>query len=55
MRYITALDGSKDVSLLDSSTLETMLARPALSQWQDSDAYYGMGWLVRPQANDANW
>ena len=52
LRFVTALDEGK---LLKPETLALMVSRPTAPLWQDSPYYYGMGWLVRPSGNDANW
>ena len=55
VRFVTALDGSRSVSLLDSASVDAMLARPTAPLWGGSAFHYGMGWLVRPVGDDANW
>jgi len=52
LRFVTALDKGK---LLKPETLALMVSRPAAPLWQDSSYYYGMGWMVRPSGDDANW
>lgn len=52
LRFVTALDGGK---LIKPDTLTTMVSRPTVPLWQGSSYYYGMGWLVRPSGNTANW
>jgi N-acyl-D-amino-acid deacylase len=52
LRFVTALDEGK---LLKPDTLAMMVSRPSAPLWQDSPYYYGMGWLVRPNGDDANW
>jgi CubicO group peptidase (beta-lactamase class C family) len=56
MRFITAVDGH-DVrpDFLQTSTLELMVSRPGLSNWENSDWYYALGWQIRPTGDDANW
>jgi len=54
LRFVTHIDGQGSVeSALSSEACQTMIERPALDQWADSDYYYGMGWNVRPEPN--NW
>ena len=53
VHFVTTLDGSNP-PLLDSETVELMISRPG-TLWPDSPYYYGMGWLVRPADEDANW
>ena len=56
MRFITAVDGHTGRSdLLQLATIELMVSRPELSDWKNSDYYYGLGWLVRPIGSEANW
>jgi N-acyl-D-amino-acid deacylase len=52
LRFVTALDSGK---LIKADTLATMVSHPMAPLWQGSSYYYGMGWLVRPIGNDANW
>lgn len=53
-RFVTALDGSKEPSVLEPKTVELMLSRPD-PPLEDTSYYYGMGWDVRPVRGDANW
>jgi len=56
LRFIAAVDGRADPpDILSRATIDTMVARPAIAEWADSPYYYAMGWLVRPQGDDANW
>lgn len=52
LRFVTALDSGK---LIKADTLTTMVSHPMAPLWQGSSYYYGMGWLVRPNGNTANW
>lgn len=55
-RFINAVDRrSTKPDILQSSTINTMVARPTIPVWQGSSYYYTMGWLVRPAGDDANW
>lgn len=56
MRFATAVDGH-DIrpDFLQPSTIELMVSRPELIDWQNSAWYYGFGWQVRPKGNEANW
>lgn len=56
MRFVTAVDGH-DIrpDFLQPSTIELMVSRPELINWQNSDWYYGFGWSVRPIGVEANW
>jgi N-acyl-D-amino-acid deacylase len=55
-RFAAALDDPGSCPLLQSSTLETMYARPPAPVGRDKDGrptptYYGCGWMVRPVGN----
>ncbi|HEV2721629.1 MAG TPA: serine hydrolase domain-containing protein [Thermoanaerobaculia bacterium] len=52
LRFVTALDGGRIIS---PASIKTMLARPSIPSWQGKDSWYGMGWMVRPSGNSANW
>ena len=56
MRFVTAVD-KHDVrpDFLQPSTIELMVSRPELSNWENSSWYYALGWLIRPTGDDANW
>jgi len=56
MRFVTAVD-EHDVrpDFLQPSTIELMVSRPELSNWENSSWYYALGWLIRPTGDDANW
>lgn len=56
MRFITSVDGH-DVrpDLLQHSSIQTMIARPNLPDWQGTTWYYAMGWGVQPVGNEAIW
>jgi hypothetical protein len=32
-----------------------MTARPNVPHWQNRNAFYAMGWMIRPTRGDANW
>ena len=55
VRFATSVDGSRPPSVLKSTTVQGMVSRPAPPLWEGSAYYYGMGWLVRPVSDDANW
>ena len=55
LRFVTALDESREPLILRSETVDTMTARPDIDRWRDSPWHYAMGWLVRPVNDDANW
>ena len=55
VRFATSVDGSKPPPVIGPQTVQMMVARPAPPLWQGSSYYYGMGWLVSPVGDDANW
>jgi len=56
MRFVTAVDNNiNHAGFLKSTTIELMVSRPDLPDWKNSDWYYGLGWQVRPQWDEANW
>ena len=55
VRFISALDGNKPPPLLELGSVEMMVARPDPPLWVDESHYYGLGFLVRPVGNGANW
>ena len=53
---MTAVDNLPTrADLLSPETLQLMIERPSISQWQGSAWYYAMGWAIRPVGDDANW
>ncbi len=49
VRFMTAVDGLPErPDLLSPGTQRLMLLRPQLSTWILRDAWYGLGWYVRP-------
>jgi N-acyl-D-amino-acid deacylase len=56
LRFLTHIDPrTATTPFLSEATVNTMLARPAAPLWVGSAYWYGLGWLVRPSGNDANW
>ena len=55
VRFATSLDGSRSPSVLQPSTVQAMVSRPAIRSWEESSYFYGLGWLVMPMYDDANW
>ena len=55
VRFATAVDGSRDPRLLAPETVSLMVEHPGPPLWRDSSYHYGLGWLVRPFGDDANW
>ncbi|MDV3278313.1 MAG: beta-lactamase family protein [Nitrososphaerales archaeon] len=55
MRFVVGLDGQGSTTLLNATTMQTMLSRPTIPYWAGS-AYWDAGaWNVRPAGPDANW
>ena len=52
LRFVAALDGGRIIS---PQTIKTMLAQPPIPSWRGQSSWYGMGWMVRPAGNSANW
>jgi N-acyl-D-amino-acid deacylase len=56
VRFATAVDGRGGrADLLLPASIGTMTARPPAPLWVGSPFFYSLGWLVRPEAGDANW
>ena len=56
MRLVTSVDGHNiRPDILQKSTIELMISRPELSDWENSDWYYGMGWWVYPINGETHW
>ena len=56
MRFITSVDGhGVRPDILQPSTIQQMIARPNLPDWQGTDTYYAMGWFVQPVGDEAIW
>jgi len=55
VRFATHVDGSRSPGLLKPATLRLLQSRPAPPVSVDADAYYGLGWMVRPVGDSANW
>jgi CubicO group peptidase (beta-lactamase class C family) len=55
VRFAAALDGHRKPSLLKPATVRLLESRPPPPLPPDSDAYYGLGWMVRPVGRNANW
>ncbi len=52
VRFATSVDGTKPPSPLKPETVDLMVSAPHYGM---EDWHYGMGWLVRPVGDDANW
>ena len=50
VRFMAAVDGLPErPDILSPDTLRLMWLRPQLSTWMMRDAWYGLGWYVRPE------
>jgi CubicO group peptidase (beta-lactamase class C family) len=56
LKFILVVDGhAVKADILQPSTIERMVARPPLAEYQGAATYYALGWQVRPTGGDANW
>lgn len=55
VRFACCVEGTGTWRPLRPETVALMTQGPSLAQWQGSDYWYGMGWLVRPVGGEANW
>ena len=56
LRFVLSVDARNDrPDILADSTINLMIARPAIPYWSKSAAWYAKGWQVRPSLGDANW
>jgi N-acyl-D-amino-acid deacylase len=56
LRFLVHIDPrTAPTPFLSTASTDAMLARPPAPLWQGSAYWYGMGWLVRPSGDDANW
>jgi CubicO group peptidase (beta-lactamase class C family) len=56
LRFILAVDGRAiKPDILQKATVDLMVARPPLAEYEGSATYYALGWQVRPTGGDANW
>jgi len=55
VKFANAIDGRRGVTLLSRKSLAELTSRPAPPLPQNSLAYYGLGWSVRPVGKYANW
>ncbi len=55
VRFAASLDGARARRLLADSTLHLIESRPAPPVSQEEPAYYGLGWMIRPEEDSANW
>jgi N-acyl-D-amino-acid deacylase len=54
-RLISAIDGTGTPDLLDAATIDAMLDRPPLPDWDGRASYYGLGWWVQPFGGSRSW
>ncbi len=55
VRFSTSVDGSRLPQALNPETVELMVSPPNPRLMPGSPIHYGMGWLIRPVRDDANW
>jgi len=55
VRFTTHLDGNRAPGLLKAKTIKLIESRPAPPVSAGEPAYYGLGWMVRPKGESANW
>ena len=55
VRFVTAVDGSRPPQMLEPHTVTLMTERPSAPLWLGTSYYYGIGWLIRPAGDNANW
>ena len=56
LKFLLAVDGrAVRPDILQQATIDLMVARPPLAEWQGAASYYALGWQVRPTGGDANW
>ncbi|NQU22217.1 MAG: beta-lactamase family protein [Candidatus Nealsonbacteria bacterium] len=54
VRFATATDGSREPALLKPATIGVLQSRPSYVA-ADEQAWYALGWMVRPKGDSANW
>jgi len=55
VKFANAIDGRRGKPLLSKVSIRELASRPTGPLEQDTPAYYGLGWNIRPVGNDANW
>jgi CubicO group peptidase (beta-lactamase class C family) len=55
VKFANAIDGRRGKALLEGRSIAELTSRPAPPVAQNTDAYYGLGFSIRPAGNDANW
>ncbi|HUT13230.1 MAG TPA: hypothetical protein VMY42_22265, partial [Thermoguttaceae bacterium] len=51
----TYLDGSRKPGLLKAETVRLIESRPAPPVSLGEPVHYGLGWMIRPKGDSANW
>jgi CubicO group peptidase (beta-lactamase class C family) len=55
VKFANAIDGRRGKPLLGKASIRELTSRPASPLAQNTPAYYGLGWNIRPTGDDANW
>ncbi len=55
VKFANAMDGRGGAPLLSRRSIAELTSRPAPPLAQNTAAYYGLGWEIRPAGGDANW
>lgn len=56
LRFLVHIDPrTAPTPFLSTASTDAMLAHPPAPLWAGSASWYGLGWLVRPSGDDANW
>jgi N-acyl-D-amino-acid deacylase len=55
VNFVNAIDGRKGKPLLTHRSIAELTSRPAPPLPQDTPAYYGLGFEIRPVGSEANW
>lgn len=54
-KFLNGIDGRRGSRLLSAESIAAMTARPNLPEFLQTSAWYGLGLMVRPIGNGANW
>jgi N-acyl-D-amino-acid deacylase len=54
-KFLNGIDGRRGTRLLSAESLAAMTARPNLPEFLQTSTWYGLGFMVRPIGNGANW
>ena len=55
VRFASSFGANGPSSVIGPEMVQMMVARPEPPLWEGSSHHYGMGWLVRPAGEGANW